>query len=322
MDYDSDDNEAALDVEAPTPAAPVPKNPRQRMALGAVAMVAAAAAVAAATPKNASLTKGYAPFSAALGGAYFVAWSASFYPQVFQNYRRRTTVGLSPDFVALNVLGFACYTAYTVAFYGSPEVRRQYTRRHHGSEPPASASDVLFSAHALLLSTVTLAQVLYYDGLLRERRRQRLSAPAFFAIIGIAVAVGGYVVAAYRNDDPALDFPYFLSYVKMAITFVKYLPQLFENYRRRSTTGWSIHNILLDFTGGFLSTLQLVLDCGDMRDWSGITGDLAKFALGTISVVFDLLFMVQHYALYPRRGKATAEAALLGDPADTGAAIQ
>ena len=29
------------------------------------------------------------------------------------------------------------------------------------------------------------------------------------------------------------------------------------NYRRKSTVGWSIGNILLDFTGGSLSILQV-----------------------------------------------------------------
>jgi len=31
--------------------------------------------------------------------------------------RRRTTVGLSPDFAALNLLGFLCYTTYTLLFF-------------------------------------------------------------------------------------------------------------------------------------------------------------------------------------------------------------
>jgi len=32
------------------------------------------------------------------------------------------------------------------------------------------------------------------------------------------------------------------------------------NYRRKSTVGWSIYNILLDFTGGILSILQMILN--------------------------------------------------------------
>ena len=31
------------------------------------------------------------------------------------------------------------------------------------------------------------------------------------------------------------------------------------NFRRKSTSGWSIGNVLLDFTGGSLSLLQMFL---------------------------------------------------------------
>lgn len=32
------------------------------------------------------------------------------------------------------------------------------------------------------------------------------------------------------------------------------------NYRRQSTSGWSIGNVVLDFTGGWLSMMQMILD--------------------------------------------------------------
>lgn len=41
---------------------------------------------------------------------------------------------------------------------------------------------------------------------------------------------------------------------------MKYVPQAILNYRRKSTEGWSIENILLDFTGGSLSMLQMIID--------------------------------------------------------------
>ena len=58
---------------------------------------------------------------------------------------------------------------------------------------------------------------------------------------------------------------------------------------------------MLDFTGGILSDLQLVLDCINLKDFKGITGNPAKFGLGWLSIVFDLIFMTQHYCLYSPR---------------------
>jgi hypothetical protein len=70
------------------------------------------------------------------------------------------------------------------------------------------------------------------------------------------------------------------------------------NYRRKSTEGWSIGNILLDFTGGVLSVLQMFLLSMNYDDWSSIFGSPTKFGLGLFSILFDILFIVQHYILY------------------------
>ncbi|KAL3912759.1 MAG: hypothetical protein SGILL_006760 [Bacillariaceae sp.] len=98
-----------------------------------------------------------------------------------------------------------------------------------------------------------------------------------------------------------------LSFVKIGISLIKYVPQVVLNIQRKSTVGWSIWNILLDFTGGCLSILQLVLDCADMKDFSGITGNPAKFGLGFVSIFFDLIFMVQHYFLYAENGRMSED---------------
>ncbi|CAM9438935.1 unnamed protein product [Heterosigma akashiwo] len=86
----------------------------------------------------------------------------------------------------------------------------------------------------------------------------------------------------------------------MAITVVKYIPQAYLNHQRRSTAGWSIGNVLLDALGGLLSVLQLILDCHATGDWGGITGDPVKFGLGFVSIFFDVIFMLQHYILFPQ----------------------
>ncbi|KAL9184989.1 hypothetical protein ACHAXT_002766 [Thalassiosira profunda] len=102
-----------------------------------------------------------------------------------------------------------------------------------------------------------------------------------------------------------LDYLYFLSFVKVGVTLVKYVPQVLLNYRRKSTSGWQIWNILLDFSGGALSIVQLVGDSlaearaqGLPHSWTGIVGNPAKFGLGLVSIFFDIIFMIQHYVLY------------------------
>lgn len=43
--------------------------------------------------------------SGVFGWVYFLAWSASFYPQALLNWRRRSTSGTTVDFPFINVLG-------------------------------------------------------------------------------------------------------------------------------------------------------------------------------------------------------------------------
>jgi cystinosin len=91
---------------------------------------------------------------------------------------------------------------------------------------------------------------------------------------------------------------YAISYVKLIVTVVKYMPQVHVNYVRKSTVGWSIGQILLDFAGGVLSITQLIIDSSLQADWSGLTGNPVKFGLGNVSIIFDIIFMTQHYILY------------------------
>ncbi|KAG0343891.1 hypothetical protein BG004_004906 [Podila humilis] len=232
-----------------------------------------------------------------IGWAYFIAWSASFYPQAILNYKRKSVQGLSLDFIFLNVLGFLCYSIFNLAFFFSTTIQDQYRDRNDGQDNLVRPNDVFFAVHALILSTFTLFQTFIY----KRDSSQQVSSPTK-ALIFITI-LGAFIVAvsAIWGSSQWIDFLYYLSYIKLGISFVKYCPQVHLNYSAQSTVGWSIHNILLDFTGGVLSIAQLVLDAYISGDWSGISGDIVKFGLGFLSIAFDLIFMTQHYILYRNR---------------------
>ena len=91
---------------------------------------------------------------------------------------------------------------------------------------------------------------------------------------------------------------YAMTFVKLLVTIFKYIPQVIANHRRRSTLGWSIGQVLLDLVGGILSLVQLLIDSSLQADWSGLTGNPVKFGLANISLIFDIIFLTQHYVLY------------------------
>ena len=51
-----------------------------------------------------------------------------------------------------------------------------------------------------------------------------------------------------------------LGYWKLVITLIKYTPPAYWNFKRKSTKGWSIFNIILDLTGGLFSFGQMAAE--------------------------------------------------------------
>ncbi|KAG5673000.1 hypothetical protein PVAND_003081 [Polypedilum vanderplanki] len=231
--------------------------------------------------------------SAVVGWIYFVAWSISFYPQLVINYKRKSVVGLSFDFMALNFMGHTLYAIFNTCLYFVPFFQEEYFNRFPRGLNPVELNDVFFSIHASAITALTILQCFFY-----ERGEQRVSDIAR-GILGIFTTIIIVVtILSAIGQIHWLDFLNTCSYIKLAITLIKYVPQAILNYKRKSTVGWSIGNILLDFTGGILSMLQMILNSYNYNDWQSIFGDPTKFGLGLFSVLFDILFIIQHYVLY------------------------
>ncbi|KAI0875554.1 PQ loop repeat-domain-containing protein [Hypoxylon argillaceum] len=245
--------------------------------------------------------------SSLFGWVYTISWSLSFYPQAILNFKRKSTHGTTIDFPFLNVLGFASYLVYTCALYWSPLIRHQYAVRNDNHTPTVAINDIAFAMHALLLTAILntqyfLPSVWGFERSLSPKPSRLITGVFSGCITGVVIII--LVVASQPPDaDPKtswawLDVIYIISYVKLLVTLVKYAPQLVHNSRNRSTKGWDISQILLDFAGGILSIAQLGIDSYLQHDWSGVTGNPVKLFLGNVSIIYDLLFMGQHYCLY------------------------
>ncbi|KAL1892079.1 hypothetical protein Sste5346_007234 [Sporothrix stenoceras] len=317
-----------------------------------------------------------AAISALFGWVYTIAWSLSFYPQPLLNAKRRTTSGTTVDFPLINCLGFLSYLLSTGAMRYSATVRAEYAARHHGLTPTVATNDVVFAAHALILSLFGVSQYLLpqlwgwnadreendgtregllagdsavvgYDGRQQHQqqqvRRRRVlggnTKPSNFILgimAGCITGVGFVVLLVFRDNAAGtavdamlattttssrwqwLDVVYALGYVKVVVTLVKYSPQVLVNWRNRSTQGWSIYSMLLDFIGGVLSIAQLLIDSYRQHDWSGLTGNPVKLLLGNVSMAYDLVFFAQHYILYPEDSRGEGKDRAYNEDAEEG----
>ncbi|KAL8873103.1 MAG: hypothetical protein Q9174_001375 [Haloplaca sp. 1 TL-2023] len=240
------------------------------------------------------------------------SWSASFYPQPLLNLRRRSTTGTTPAFPFINTVGFISYLTSTLAFYASPLIRAQYAARNPSApQPTVRFNDVVFTVHAVILSTFTWSmfskRVWGF-----EQGAQGIGMMIWGVAIGstlsiliLSIIVGSSPGGGYDADESSwawIDVIYGISYIKLLITIVKYIPQIVTNYRQKSTVGWSVEQILMDVVGGVLSVVQVVLDSLLEGDWSGVTGNPVKFGLGVVTIGADVVFLAQHYVLYRHRG--------------------
>uniref|UniRef100_UPI00358F4618 cystinosin-like n=1 Tax=Myxine glutinosa TaxID=7769 RepID=UPI00358F4618 len=235
------------------------------------------------------------------GWVYFLAWAVAAYPQLITNYRRKSVIGLSFDFLALNVMGFLSYSLYNVGMYWVPAVQEEYHRRFPDAVKGVDLNDVLFSVNGFLCTLVSITQCIIY-----ERGMQRVSLKTRTSM---AVTLLCALIALFLTIDQKISwFDYLTSFslIKLGVTLVKYIPQAHLNYMRKSTAGWSIGNVLLDFTGGVFSLMQMLLQAYNSGSWMILFGNFTKFGLGIISLVFDMVFIVQHYWLYRDVMKYTA----------------
>ncbi|RUO96407.1 hypothetical protein BC936DRAFT_142094 [Jimgerdemannia flammicorona] len=160
--------------------------------------------------------------------------------------------GLSLDFVYYNVYGFLCYSVrslrldpnqasqlihdvsphtqiFNMAFFFNDEIQRQYRERNGGAENIVRANDVLFAVHALVLSSVALWQTIVY----RRDYNQKISPAAGTLILTSALGIAIVLAAVQFKFAEWIDLMYYLSFVKLAISFVKYVPQVGYLSRKR-----------------------------------------------------------------------------------------
>ncbi|KAK4768660.1 hypothetical protein SAY87_003801 [Trapa incisa] len=228
-----------------------------------------------------------------LGWTAFVSWSVSFYPQVILNFRRKSVVGLNFDFVMLNLTKHSSYLIYNTALYFSAAVQRQYFEKYgFGQMIPVAANDVAFSIHAVLLTAVTLFQIIIYEG-----GSQKISKVS----IAIVSAVWLGAAVCFFIALPSHRWLWLISVfntIQVFMTVIKYIPQACMNFVRKSTDGFSIGNILLDFLGGCANYGQMAVQSIDQNSWVNFYGNIGKTLLSLVSISFDLLFMFQHFVLY------------------------
>jgi cystinosin len=177
--------------------------------------------------------------------------------------------------------------------YAVEPIRQQYRDLHHGEDNLVALNDVIFAVNAFFVTSVMLIQIGLY-----RKPNEIPSKLGLGSTVAIMLLMGVGLGLAIGNVWTWLFFIYLLSYIKLVMTVVKYIPQVYLNYQRKSTVGWNVYNVILDFIGGLFSTAQLLLDAIIANHLAGIGGFMIKLGLGIVSIFFDVIFLLQHFVWF------------------------
>jgi len=241
-------------------------------------------------------TNGLDVLSQIIGWTYFVLWSVSYYPQIYENWKGKSVVGYSFDLLALEFLDMTLYTVYNVGFYAFSSVEQEYFQWKGTTNNPVKLNDVVFGVHAIFCCFLLTLQCIFY-----ERGDQKVSRTCRFVLLLTFLFVASTFGVSLAHSMKWFMWLSMIADVKIVL-LLKYLPQIYLNSQRQSTEGFSIWLVLLDIAGGIFSIGQMFVDSGNKHDWTSFTGNPTKFLSGAVSVILDLVLIYQHYGRF--RGKS------------------
>ena len=168
-----------------------------------------------------SHSKNVSIVSDVIGWIYIFTWSFSFYPQTYLNWKRKSVVGFSLDYVTFNTLGFFLYNLFNICLYWIPTVINEYFEKHPYGVNPVRFNDVIYTIHAVFLCSVQVLQCILY-----ERGGQRVSICCGIIVLVILIGAVVCLILSAENVMSWLVYIDVLSYVKLFITIIKCIPQV------------------------------------------------------------------------------------------------
>ncbi|KAL6143191.1 hypothetical protein ACLB2K_053886 [Fragaria x ananassa] len=184
----------------------------------------------------------------------------------------------TPMEVTYEVLGWIAFVSWSISFY--PQVILNFRRK--------SVVGLNFDFVVLNLtkhsSYLIYNATLYFSSAVQKQYFHEYGSKQMIPVAANDVAFSSHAVLLTA-----------LTLIQIAIY------EAIMNFMRKSTDGFSIGNILLDFTGGLTNYAQMAVQSIDQHSWVNFYGNIGKTLLSLISIFFDILFMCQHFLLYPAK---------------------
>ena len=149
-------------------------------------------------------------FADVVGWGYFLCWTVSFLPQIYENWRRKCVVGFSFDMLGYFLLSYITYLIYNVTVYFEPGLVFGNT----SEDNPVKLTDVVFAIVAFVCTSYQAIQCLMYD-----RGSQKVHHSTIVVCIGCLVALVALVVLKYFGVGSWFLVLQYCGYVKLVVSF-------------------------------------------------------------------------------------------------------
>lgn len=97
------------------------------------------------------------------GWLYFVAWSISYYPQVWRAWQSGNVHRMNINQLALDFVGNCLYLLYNTVHYWSWANWDEYEIHFNSGLNPVKANDVAFSIHTVIFQIILISQCCMYN---------------------------------------------------------------------------------------------------------------------------------------------------------------
>nr|UJH94545.1 Ers1 [Starmerella bombicola] len=245
------------------------------------------------------------------GWGYVICWGVSLYPPLLLNYHTRSVEGVSLDFAYLNFWGCLFYLASVSMMFFSTTVKLEYALAHTADarrlneapkQPLVRFNDVVYGFHSLLL-VIGLLYQFYCSGYRRSSTQTLSRSVKLISLAGVICALllilHAYEISTTRRHYQLVDVANIFGTVKVFFSGIKYIPQAYFIYQRKSVRGFAVKGCITDIVGGLLCSLQLLIDAYLVNDLGGVLKHPTKLLLAVVAMFFGFVFIAQ-YKIYSK----------------------
>ena len=189
---------------------------------------------------------------------FYVSWIAQFYPQVYLNFTRKTTAGLSIDSWYLSGLGYFCFCVYSSCT--SFQLEMFGTKSKYN--PLVQRFEVFFALHGLVFNGIIMLQMYHYN-----RGTSDISPRLNFLVVFFVAVNALYLILIASRQPSSKNFvvssdEWLLSlvYSTGVILTIRWIPQAWKFYSFATYQGLSATTLILQLLGSIAAIIMILYD--------------------------------------------------------------